>query len=162
MNQLSVISLQILCANFILSLLMQKPISRMVRRTFGSRFTDLDHRLLAQLIFKISRWLKADDQLSTEKVERKILNDPWQGRLISPWSTIFWISSSKIRWLRIWIRLFLVIGTKEILIRSPDPPYRQSWFYYCARNSPWGLLVINRQFHRFGRRAHQKCRVFHY
>ena len=89
MNQLSVISFQILCANFILSLLMQKPIFRMVRRTFVSRFTDLDRRLLAQLIFKISRWLKADDRLSAEKVERKILNDPWQGRLVSPWSTIF-------------------------------------------------------------------------
>ncbi len=89
MNQLSVISLQILCANFILSLLMQKPISRMVRRTFVSRFTDLDRRLLAQLIFKIGRWLKADDRLSAKKVERKILNDPWQGRLVSSWSTIF-------------------------------------------------------------------------
>ena len=48
----------------------------MVRWTFVSRFTDLDRRLLAQLIFKISRWLIADDQLSTEKVEEKILNDP--------------------------------------------------------------------------------------
>ena len=62
---------------------------RMVRLALISRFTDLDRRLLAQLIFKISRWLKADDRLSAEKVERKILNDPWQGRLVSSWSTIF-------------------------------------------------------------------------
>ena len=68
---------------------MQKLISRMVRLALISRFTNLARRLLAQLIFKISRWLKADDRLSAEKVERKILNDPWQGRLVSPWSTIF-------------------------------------------------------------------------
>ena len=68
---------------------MQKLISRMVKLALISRFTNLAHRLLAQLIFKISRWLKADDRLSAEKVERKILNDPWQGRLVSSWSTIF-------------------------------------------------------------------------
>ena len=55
---------------------MQKLIFRMVRLALISRFTNLGRRLLAQLIFKISRWLIADDQLSTEKVEGKIRNDP--------------------------------------------------------------------------------------
>ena len=54
---------------------MQKLISRMVRLALISKFANLGRRLLAQLIFKVSRWLIADDQLSTEKVEGKILND---------------------------------------------------------------------------------------
>ena len=54
----------------------------MVRLALISRFTNLGRRLLAQLIFKISRWLIVDDQLSTEKDVDKVTGSSISATLI--------------------------------------------------------------------------------